>query len=75
MLDAFYILQLSSSGDDRLRDLAREAVDAAHSIREADTEPEMIRRTHNVRGAIDDMIAAARIGERPDRSVRLADAA
>jgi hypothetical protein len=66
MLDAFYALQLSSSDNGRLRELAREAVEAAYRIREADTEPEMIRRAHNVRQAIDDMISAARIGEPGD---------
>lgn len=66
MLDAFYALQLSSSDNDLLRERAREAVDTAYSIREADTESEMIRRSHNVRDAIDDMIAAARMGEPGD---------
>jgi hypothetical protein len=63
MLGAFYALQLSSSGNDRLRELAREAVTAAYQIRTADTEPEMIRRAHHVPDAIDDMIAVARIGK------------
>lgn len=62
MLDAFYGLLLSSSDNDRLRELARDAVETAYSIREADTEPEMMRRSHHVREAIEDMIAAARIG-------------
>ena len=66
MLDAFYTLKLSSSDNDRLRELAHDAMETAYSIREADAEPEMMRRTHNVRNAIDDMIAAARTGEPGD---------
>ena len=62
-LDAFYALQLSSADNDRLRELAREAVEAGYRIREADTQTEMIRRAHLVRDAIDEVIAAARAGE------------
>lgn len=63
MLDAFYVLELSSSDNDRLRELARNAVEMAYSIREADTSDEMIRRSHQVREAIEGIIDAARIGE------------
>jgi hypothetical protein len=66
MLDAFYVLKLSSSDNDRLRERAHDAVEAAYRIREADTESEMIRRAHNVRDAIEDMITAARAGEPGD---------
>ena len=62
-LDAFYALQLSSADNDRLRELARAAVEAGYRIREADTEEEMVRRAHLVRDAIDEVIAAARAGE------------
>ncbi len=63
MLDAFYVLELSSSDNDRLRELARNAVGMAYSIREADTSKEMIRRAHQVRKAIEGIIDAARVRE------------
>jgi hypothetical protein len=64
MLDAVYALQFSSSDNDRLRERARGAVETAYAIREADAEPEMVRRAHLVRDAIDAVIAAARTGGR-----------
>jgi len=62
VLDALYVLELSSD-DDQLRKLAREAVDKARNIREADTRDEMESRTNEVRNALEKLIAQARIVE------------
>jgi hypothetical protein len=62
MLDALYVLELSSDSD-QLKKLARSAVDMAHHIRKANNEDEMGRRTHDVRDALEQVIAAARRAE------------
>jgi hypothetical protein len=66
MLAAFSNLRLSSLDNDQLRERAREAMGAAYKIREADTEPEMVRCAHYVREAIDNMIDVGRDGEPGD---------
>jgi hypothetical protein len=62
MLDALYVLELSSDSD-QLKKLARSAVDMAHHIREASDEDEMGRRTHDVRDVLEKVIVAARRAE------------
>jgi len=61
-LDGLYVLELSSD-DHQLRKLARDAVDIAYHIRDADTDDEMGRRVHDVRNALEKVIAAAHAAE------------
>ena len=61
-LDALYVLELSSD-DDQLKELAREAVRTARNIRGADTQDEMENRTNEVRNALENLIAHARLVE------------
>lgn len=59
MLDALYVLELSSDSDE-LKQLARTAVDMAHHIRESSDQDDMGRRTRDVRDVLEKVIAAAR---------------
>jgi len=63
-LDGLYVLELSSD-DGQLTKLAREAVDTARNIREADSQDDMETRSNNARTALEKVIVQARLSS-PD---------
>lgn len=61
-LDGLYVLELSSD-DGQLTKLAREAVETARNIREADSQDDMETRSNNARTALEKVIVRARLVE------------
>jgi hypothetical protein len=57
-----YVLELSSD-DGQLTELAREAVDTARTIREADSRDDMETRSNDARMALEKVIVRARLVE------------